>query len=124
RNGLEAERGAELIDGVVDLPEGGFDGAVGGDVRRRCESGSEGGEGPEQASAELDQDDAELEAAWGEAVASGSADPLDEAVSPELAEVVAQLAESVVRLGEAVSIEQPCEDVAGGRVGREAAGVE
>ena len=96
-----------MIDGAVDLAESGLDRAVGGGVRRRRRGGGEGGEWPEQPSAELDQDDAELQAAFGESVATGAADPLDEAVGAELAEVVAELAEAVVGLGQAVAVAQP-----------------
>src|SRR5215208_5260093 len=112
-----------MIEGEVDLAEGRFDRAiVGGGLRRR--SSSKGGERAEQPGAELDQEDAELEAACRQAIAPGVADPLDEAVGAELAEVVAELAQAVVGLGEAMAVEQPGQDVAGGPVGDEAAGVE
>jgi hypothetical protein len=117
RNRLETEGGAEVVDGKVDLTEGGSDLAVVGGLGLRGGSGDEGGERSVQASAELDQEDAELEAACGEAVAASATNPLDEAVSPELAEVVPELTE-------AVTVEQAYQDVAGGPVGDEAAGME
>jgi hypothetical protein len=113
-----------VVEGEVDLTEGGFDGAVVGGVWRRCRSGGQGRDRSEQAGAELDQEDAELQAARGQAIASRAADPLDEAVSAELAEVVAELGQAVVSLGEAVTVEEACEGVAGGPVSDEAAGME
>src|SRR4051794_10558464 len=101
-----------MIEGEVDLSEGSFDLAVvGGGLRRRC--GREGGDRTEQPRAEFDQEDAELEAACGEAVATGATDPLDEAMGAELAEIVAKLSEAVVNLGESVTIQESGQDIAG-----------
>src|SRR6185436_16806640 len=113
-----------MSEGAVDLAEGGFDRAVSGGVRRRCGGGSEGGEGAEQAGTELDQEDAKLQAACGQAIAPGPADALNQTVGAELTEVVAELGEAVVGLGKAVALEEARQDVTGGPVGDEAAGAQ
>jgi hypothetical protein len=81
-------------------------------------------EGPEQASAQLDQQHVELEAAWRQAIATAGVKALDQAVGPQLAQVVAQLAEPLVPLREPVAGEQAGVDLARGPVGQEGAGLE
>ena len=70
-----------MVDGEVDLTEGGFDRAGVGGLGLRSGSGDEGGEWSEEPGAELDEEDAELQTACRETVAAGPTDPLDEAVS-------------------------------------------
>ena len=88
------------------MSEGRLDraGVAAGATRSRL--GGETRERSEETGAELDEEDAELEAAGGQAVASAGPDPLDQAMGAELAEIVTELAQAIRLVGEAVTGEQ------------------
>src|ERR687886_3008048 len=75
-----------------------------------------GGEWPEEARAQLDQQHAELQPEGSQPVAPGGAEALDQTFRAELAQVVAQLAEVVLGLGELLAGQDPSVELGSGPV--------
>ena len=120
---LEAEGVAEMVQGSVDLAERRFDvtDAAGGAAWGGVDG--EGGERAEQARAQLDQQHPELEPACDKPVAPSRANPFDEPMGPQLAQVVAELAQPVVVRGQLVTGQEAGVHLPGGPIGDEGTGV-
>ena len=92
-----------MVQSGVDLAIGGVD-RVGAPWRRvRVRLTDQADESPEETQPELDQQDAKFQSDRRQTVASGFADPLDEAFRAELAQIVPKLAEAVLVTSEAMA---------------------
>jgi len=113
-----------MVQGSVDLAVSGVDGV---EVARRgfgMRVLDKAGEWTEESGPELDQEDAKSQSERSHAVASGSADTLDETFRAELAQVVPKLAEAVLVPTKVVASNDACVHSAGRPVADEAAWME
>ena len=85
-----------MVEGDVDLAEGGFDLAGGAGRMAWLLVGREGGQWAEETGAELDEQHSELQSSCGQVVAAAGTEALDQLVRSQFAQVVAQLGEPVV----------------------------
>src|SRR5437763_13155291 len=113
-----------MVQSGVDLAVGGVD-RVGASRRRAgVRLTDQADQWPEQTQPKLDQQDAKFQSDRRQAVASALAETLDEAFSPQFAQVVPKLAEAILVSGEVMASDDASVQLAGRPVADEAAWME